>query len=336
MSSSSQSKMPAYSRFTQQDMFACRPLLTPKCAIILFSLIGVVFIPIGAACVLATSEVVEVTGRYDDSCNLGGSTDAEREEALMELDGAGSECEVVFNIDKKMSEPVFLYYELTNFYQNHRRYVRSRSDAQLRGDVEPSIDLLEDCKPKLYTPDADEAIINPCGLVAWSYFNDSYAVTADGEALVVNENDIAWDSDVEYKFANYVPENFNDDPDLRGGGTIAGNVQLDEHFIVWMRTATLSTFRKLWGRIEVDLEEGTEVRVKVHNRYNTYRFGGTKSVVLSTTSFLGGKNFFLGATYLAVGCVSLALAAAFFAASVVKPRALGDVDLLSWNKAKAH
>ena len=30
---------------------------------------------------------------------------------------------------------VFIYYGLTNFYQNHRRYVKSRSDAQLLGDL---------------------------------------------------------------------------------------------------------------------------------------------------------------------------------------------------------
>ena len=29
-----------------------------------------------------------------------------------------------------------------------------------------------------------------------------------------------------------------------------------EHFIVWMRTAGLPNFRKLWGKIEEDLTEG--------------------------------------------------------------------------------
>jgi len=31
----------------------------------------------------------------------------------------------------------------------------------------------------------------------------------------------------------------------------------DEHFIVWMRTAGLPSFRKLWGKIEKRLEPGT-------------------------------------------------------------------------------
>jgi hypothetical protein len=29
-----------------------------------------------------------------------------------------------------------------------------------------------------------------------------------------------------------------------------------EHWMVWMRTAALPTFRKLWGRIEGDLKPG--------------------------------------------------------------------------------
>ena len=41
--------------------------------------------------------------------------------------------------------PVFLYYGLTNFYQNHRRYFQSRDDNQLYGQIggPPSVD----CEP---------------------------------------------------------------------------------------------------------------------------------------------------------------------------------------------
>lgn len=34
-----------------------------------------------------------------------------------------------------MKPPVFVYYELNNYYQNHRRYVKSRSSLQLLGEV---------------------------------------------------------------------------------------------------------------------------------------------------------------------------------------------------------
>jgi hypothetical protein len=35
---------------------------------------------------------------------------------------------------------VYLYYELDNYYQNHKRYVRSRDDVQLAGEGHPLID----------------------------------------------------------------------------------------------------------------------------------------------------------------------------------------------------
>lgn len=34
-----------------------------------------------------------------------------------------------------MQNNVFMYYGLSNFYQNHRRYVKSRDDSQLNGDL---------------------------------------------------------------------------------------------------------------------------------------------------------------------------------------------------------
>src|SRR5271170_1806581 len=34
-----------------------------------------------------------------------------------------TQCILEFNIPEEMHQPVFFYYRLTNFYQNHRRYV---------------------------------------------------------------------------------------------------------------------------------------------------------------------------------------------------------------------
>ena len=99
-----------------------------------------------------------------------------------------------------------------------------------------------------------------------------------------------------------------------------------------MRTAALPKFRKLWGRIERDIPAGATVRVRVDNAWNAYAFGGSKALVLSTTSFLGGKNAFLGAAYLAVGA-SCALASAVFLYFHFKPpRRVGDMSELSWQK----
>lgn len=87
-----------------------------------------------------------------------------------------------------------------------------------------------------------------------------------------------------------------------------------------MRTAALPTFRKLYGKIEVDLEANEKVTVVIQNNYNTYSFGGKKKLVLSTTSWIGGKNDFLGIAYLTVGGLCLFLAISFLIIYLVKPR----------------
>lgn len=54
-----------------------------------------------------------------------------------------------------------------------RRYVRSRSDAQLRGG-DPAPGALASCDPQLFQGGNASLVIEPCGLVAWSLFNDSF------------------------------------------------------------------------------------------------------------------------------------------------------------------
>ena len=87
-----------------------------------------------------------------------------------------------------------------------------------------------------------------------------------------------------------------------------------------MRPAALPTFRKLYGRIEVDLEANEKIEVVIENNYNTYSFGGKKKLVLSTTSWIGGKNDFLGVAYLTVGGLCLFMAIGFILLYVVRPR----------------
>lgn len=61
-------------------------------------------------------------------------------------------------------------------------------------------------------------------------------------------------------------------------------------------------------------------------------YSGTKSIVISTVSWIGGKNPFLGWAYVAAAALFVALSIAGTIRHVMKPRRLGDMSLLSWNQ----
>jgi hypothetical protein len=98
-----------------------------------------------------------------------------------------------------------------------------------------------------------------------------------------------------------------------------------------MRPAALSTFRKLYGRFTETIPKGTELIFNVRSAFPVTPFSGTKALVVSTLSWAGGKNPFLGVAYLVVGSLSLALAGAFWVRqNVFKGRELGDASSLVW------
>ena len=92
--------------------------------------VAVVFIPLGAVCLGASNSVQEVRRRYDDepSCRDGFFPTAAEETRKLSEDGAGTRCELTLEVKQTMKAPVYVYYEMTNYLQNHRRFVKSRSD----------------------------------------------------------------------------------------------------------------------------------------------------------------------------------------------------------------
>ncbi|WOL07341.1 ALA-interacting subunit 5-like [Canna indica] len=303
-------------------------MLTPLIVIVTLAFIGIIFIPVGLAALSASKQVVEVVHRYDMDC----IPDQFQNDkvAFIQSSATNKSCTATLTVPKQMKGPIHIYYQLDNFYQNHRRYVKSRNDKQLKSKTSES--ETSNCAPEATT--SDGSAIVPCGLIAWSLFNDTYSFASNSKVVEVNKKDIAWPSDKDHKFGSDVyPKNFQMGG-LIGGGKLNASIPLSqqEDLIVWMRTAALPKFRKLYGRIEADLEANEQVTVTIQNHYNTYSFEGEKTLVLSTATWIGGQNNFLGTAYLIVGSLCLVLAICFMVLYMLKPRTLGDPSYLSWKR----
>lgn len=86
-----------------------------------------------------------------------------------------------------MKAPIYFLYKLGNFYQNHRRYIQSKNNYQLAGNIiyykGNTIDLTQAsvCSPKITNADMNQtqswtgvaldpnAIASPCGYIGNHY-----------------------------------------------------------------------------------------------------------------------------------------------------------------------
>merc|ERR1711916_287322 len=251
-----------------------------------FFVIGTVFLPLGIILLVSSNGVVEVSRDYTDACippvHANGTSGTQV-------------CTVSLEVKEQMKAPVYVYYELTNYYQNHRRYVKSRNDAQLRGDPPTSESKLEDCTPRISSGGSSDpnSFFLPCGLIAWSRFNDTFSLRRPSTNAEVpwTKDGVAWESDLKEKFNN-PPAN---SPGIR------------------LTNPGVST-------------------MVIDSRFPVKQFEGTKSVVLSTTSWMGGKNSFLGLAYIIVGSLCFLLGTIFLIANIARPRNLGDQRYLVWQQ----
>jgi len=343
------SKKPKNSAFKQQRLKAWQPILTPKSVIPTFFVIGVVFIPLGIGLYITSQSVHEIIMDYTQ-CSVVAPSVMSNENVPSNVnrwsfDPTTSECVLEFDIPTDFKDQVFLYYRMTNYYQNHRRYVQSFDSSQLRGQALPASVVSSSCSPIDSTViDGTTFVYYPCGLIANSLFNDTFSNLTGTTTFVFSEKGIAWPSDAQkYKMTTYsVGTDANQTyteiippPNWISYGTryTAANIpdlSQDEHFQVWMRTAGLPTFRKLYGKAQETLPQGT-YNITIKSIYDVASFGGTKSVVISTVSWMGGKNPFLGIAYMTVGSLCFALGITFLVKHLISPRKLGDHQYLKWN-----
>eukprot|EP00041_Stephanoeca_diplocostata_P024456 m.620182 g.620182 ORF g.620182 m.620182 type:complete len:423 (+) comp22532_c0_seq2:205-1473(+) len=201
------SRRPGDSKFKQQRLKAWKPTLSPSNVLPTYFIVGIIFTIIGSSLLKVTDDAIEIIFDYTNCVSInpndGGQSCADVIQNNFAYRNTSTlyarcSCEQPFNVTGLGGEKVFLYYLLENFYQNHRRYVRSRDDFQLRGQVAQGN---EDCEPFITR---NNKYYSPCGLIANSLFNDTIRIFRrdDAAELALIGEGIAWDSDRKVKFKN--------------------------------------------------------------------------------------------------------------------------------------
>lgn len=177
--------------------------------------------------------------------------------------------------------------------------------------------------------------------------SDLLSVTDASSSYVFQKTNIAWPTDKEkYRKTQYKNSEIVPPPNwsLRyPNGTYtdqypAPDLSTMENFMVWMHTAALPDFRKIWGRndnqnleqgrwrIRIDLSKNDPLYLHKHSDlpskidFDTTLYGGNKWLVISTTSPLGGRNPYLGIAYMGVGGIAIFLGIVFTLRHIIKPR----------------
>jgi len=230
-----------WSRLSQQKLRAWQPVFTANWAIFMFVVIGSFCVSLGIILVVTSDLVIECFKEYGGpSCLSDMSVPCKSMKINLTI--TTDDCS---SGRSTLPPPSFLYYQINNFFQNHRRYLKSRDDEQLSGAVITERKYLSSCEPVVM--DSDQMKIrSPCGLVASSVFNDTFSlIDSQNHTLRMNESAsvIAWETDIRRKFKNPPPNapGLDKIDQWLDEEIFPGKVE-NGHFIVWMRGATTSDF----------------------------------------------------------------------------------------------
>lgn len=366
------SRKPGDNAFRQQRLKAYNPVFTARTVIPTLFVIAILFVPLGVGMWYGSSRIQEVMIDYTECENLAsrdyyseipnkyvtlhfnGVKTADIAKPVWKLDTDESQqfedernvCRVQFEIPHDIKPPILFFYRLKKFYANHRRFVKSFSEDQLNGKAASyntiNNNVGQNCQPM--SRNSEGKLYYPCGLIANSLFNDTYgsalqAVNGSDSDYSLTNKGIAWSTETnrfkktKYNHTQVVPPpNWYKRYPNGYNETNMPDISTWYELQNWMKPAALADFVKLALKNKHDtLQKGVyEVAVGLHFPVLPYK--GSKYIYLSTRSVIGGKNYFLGISWIVAGGLCLILALALLVVNLVKPRKTGDPKFLSWNR----
>jgi hypothetical protein len=87
------------------------------------------------------------------------------------------------------------------------------------------------------------AVAIPCGVMAYSFFNDTIGIYFKNKSIGIEEKELVSSIEKETYFQNN--KNWSNNAWI--------SVE-DEHFMIWMKASAITPFRKTWGKINNILE----------------------------------------------------------------------------------
>lgn len=287
---------PSMTAFAQQELRSYQWVLTPRFTAIFLVSWGLILVVSGLIIQAAKGgNRVELQyhgpGSYFDNADwLSGDVS----DCVVNATRKSTTCELKVRLKVTLEAPIYVEYVLDPFYQNHAWYLESMVWAELQGKLGgPASARDKHCKG-IANKAADGKWLYPCGLVAGSMFNDTFEFEfSDLPPKALTKVGIAWPSDIK-RFNN--PKGYPDTPAdyswlyQRYPVEIPRNLGVEtEAFAVWMRVSFSSWLTKRYAIIDQDLQEGTNLTIRVAANY---RVEGktTKSVVLTDIGYLGGPE----------------------------------------------
>jgi hypothetical protein len=299
--------------FRNQEMPSVKPLFLPWFVALILLILGGACLGIGIYLSVTNNTLrPALRVRYDDKCTLD-----------------ETDCEVHLDVPSRLTAPVYVWYQLTNFYSNYRVYDESRSSRMNEGRWPLSYSQVRDCQPLLYggnvTSNNPNGYLVPCGLIQFSQFNDTiHLCSSPGvpaqNCSVLQGSDwtdvgIAWESDI-----NALYHNGTVDPPF----TPAVNDRItNPDYIVWQRISSGPNFLRLYRIIHRDLEPGT-YSLRINNLFNSYTYNGKKYVNIGKVAVYGMRNTVLEIAYLATAGVLLVLSPLVMIVYWVSHRRIAD------------
>ncbi|AET37777.1 Lem3p Ecym_2018 [Eremothecium cymbalariae DBVPG len=362
------SRRPKETRFTQQRIGAVNLIVKPATVIPLYLILAIFSVVIGAVLFVSVTKVDEFiiyyhncasnasltdfqdipSDQFSYSFHKEGSSGSNPQWKYVEPEDPSEDgsCRLRFSVPYDLEGPIYVSYLIENFYANHRRFVLSFSEDQIKGlnasyeDVHGSVGI--NCRPLIRNEEGK--LYYPCGLIANSMFNDTFPFSLTGvngaSDFPLTNKGINWPDDKNrFKKTQYSPDDVTPPPywkkQFPDGYNEENLPDLHEweEFQNWMRTSTLPKFSKLIRRNDNDtLSAGTyEMEIGLHWPVDGWK-DGKKAVYITNSSSIGGKNKFLPIIYLVGGGLCCIIALFILFSYVFARRKIADWNLLSWNR----